>query len=162
MAIIAIIASKIANRRISSKTMPPGRRIGRGAIADQARRRQAMARQGELITAERAQQMKWQLESFQSKLEQFAIKHKKEIQRDAVFRAKFHTMCASIGVDPLTSRKGIWSELLGVGDYYYELGVRVIEICVATRSINGGIISLGDMLSRLQQKRMTYTEKISR
>ena len=34
-------------------------------------------------------------------------------------------MCASIGVDPLASSKGFWSEMLGVGDFYYELGVQV-------------------------------------
>ena len=26
------------------------------------------------------------------------------------------------GVDPLASNKGFWNDLLGVGDYYYELG----------------------------------------
>ena len=42
-----------------------------------------------------------------------------------VFRAQFHTMCASIGVDPLASNKGMWAEVLGFGDFYYELGVQV-------------------------------------
>ena len=36
-------------------------------------------------------------------------------------------MCAAIGVDPLASSKGFWAEMLGMGDYYYELGVRVVE-----------------------------------
>lgn len=105
--------------------------------------------------------MKMQLSAFKSNLEQFAIRHKKEIQRDPAFRAKFHTMCAAIGVDPLTSKKGIWSDLLGVGDFYYELAVRIVEVCVATRPINGGLMSLRELLSVLQMKRMTYTEKIS-
>jgi len=25
-------------------------------------------------------------------------------------------------VDPLASNKGFWAELLGIGDFYYELG----------------------------------------
>lgn len=118
--------------------------------------------QGQALSAERARQMKLQVSAFKSKLEQFAVKHKKEIQSDPAFRAKFHAMCATIGVDPLTSKKGVWSDLLGVGDFYYELAVRIIEICVATRPINGGIMSLRELLPVLQTKRITYTEKISR
>lgn len=37
--------------------------------------------------------------------------------------------CA-IGVDPLASGKGFWS-VLGMGDFYYELGVQVVEVCLA-------------------------------
>jgi hypothetical protein len=29
------------------------------------------------------------------------------------------------GVDPLASNKGFWAQLLGVGDFYYELAVQV-------------------------------------
>jgi len=121
-----------------------------------------MAKTGQAITAESTRQMKLQINDFKSKLEQFAIQHKSEIQNDPAFRAKFHGMCASIGVDPLTSRKGVWSDLLGVGDFYYELAVRIIEICVATRPMNGGIISLEELVATLQTRRITYTEKISR
>ena len=38
----------------------------------------------------------------------------------------------------LTAGKGFWSEMLGVGDFYYELGVQVIEVCMATNHRNGG------------------------
>ncbi len=31
----------------------------------------------------------------------------------------------SPGVDPLASGKGFWAELLGVGDFYFELTVQV-------------------------------------
>ena len=34
-------------------------------------------------------------------------------------------MCANVGVDPLSSNKGMWATLLGFGDFYYELGVQV-------------------------------------
>ena len=34
-------------------------------------------------------------------------------------------MCSNIGVDPLASNKGVWAQLLGFGDFYYELGVQV-------------------------------------
>lgn len=47
-----------------------------------------------------------------------------DIKKNAEFRKHFQEMCATIGVDPLASSKGFWSEMLGVGDYYYELGER--------------------------------------
>lgn len=135
--------------------------MGRGAIARSAARREQLGRQGEQLTAETAAQMKSQLQSFKVKLEQFALRHKEEIQRDPAFRAKFHTMCAAIGVDPLTSRKGVWNDLLGVGDYYYELAVRVVEVCVRTRPMNGGLLSLTELTQALREKRVTYTENVS-
>ena len=75
-----------------------------------------------------------------------------EIRRDPIFRAQFHTMCANIGVDPLASNKGMWAQLLGFGDFYYELGVQVVEACLATRTVNGGLIDL-ETLSRYVQVR---------
>lgn len=45
-----------------------------------------------------------------------------DIRRNPTFRAQFHTMCSKCGVDPLASNKGFWAELLGIGDFYYELG----------------------------------------
>lgn len=34
-------------------------------------------------------------------------------------------MCVQVGVDPLASQKGFWAQMLGVGDFYYELSVQV-------------------------------------
>ncbi len=42
-----------------------------------------------------------------------------------IFFFHFQEMCTTIGVDPLASSKGFWSEMLGVGDFYYELAVQV-------------------------------------
>lgn len=46
-----------------------------------------------------------------------------DIRKNPIFRSQFHEMCAKVGVDPLASNKGFWAELLGIGDFYYELGV---------------------------------------
>lgn len=46
-----------------------------------------------------------------------------DIRKNPTFRAQFHEMCAKVGVDPLASNKGFWAELLGIGDFYYELGL---------------------------------------
>jgi ESCRT-II complex subunit VPS22 len=92
------------------------------------------------------------LSSFRSTLAEFATKHRDRINSDPEFRQQFHRMCLSTGVDPLASSKGFWADILGVGDFYFELGVKVIQVAVQTRSINGGIMPLNDMLVRIQQK----------
>ena len=48
--------------------------------------------------------MSKQLESFKTYLEEFAIKHKSDIKKNAEFRGHFQQMCARIGVDPLACR----------------------------------------------------------
>eukprot|EP00970_Alexandrium_tamarense_P010947 scaffold2288_cov156-Alexandrium_tamarense.AAC.1 len=49
-------------------------------------------------------------------------------------------MCGPLGVDPLSAEKGFWGSMLGIGEFYYELSVKVAEVCLASRSRNGGII----------------------
>lgn len=45
-----------------------------------------------------------------------------DIRKNPTFRSQFHEMCAKVGVDPLASNKGFWAKLLGIGDFYCELG----------------------------------------
>jgi ESCRT-II complex subunit VPS22 len=59
-------------------------------------------------------------------------------------------MCSSIGVDPLASNKGFWAQALGVGDFYYQLAVQIIEVCLVTRAENGGLIAVAELLRRLR------------
>lgn len=70
-------------------------------------------------------------------------------------------MCKSIGVDPLASNKGFWSDLLGVGDFYYELGVQIVQICLATRQVNGGIISLTELRDRIRNSKSRNRQNTS-
>ncbi|RUP49557.1 putative vacuolar protein sorting-associated protein 22 2 [Jimgerdemannia flammicorona] len=65
----------------------------------------------------------------------------------------FQRMCSNIGVDPLASNKGFWAELLGVGDFYYELGIQIIDACMATRARNGGLIEIGELMRRVERMR---------
>ena len=68
-----------------------------------------------------------QLSEFKTSLEEFAVKHKKDISKNSVFRGQFLKMCKQIGVDPLSSNKGFWVDVLGVGDFYYELAVSMTK-----------------------------------
>lgn len=67
-------------------------------------------------------------------------------------------MCGPLGVDPLVSTKSFWAKALGVGmgDYYYELAVKIAEICFATRSRNGGIIAVTEMNEILSRKKAVH------
>ena len=81
---------------------------------------------GSQIEQQQLQEMTKQLMEFRANLEEFAVKHKKEISKNPVFRAQFLKMCKQIGVDPLSSNKGFWVDVLGVGDFYYELAVNCL------------------------------------
>ena len=70
-------------------------------------------------------------------------------------------MCESIGVDPLASNKGFWADLLGVGDFYYELGVVIIQITLQTRSTNGGVMMLNELLTRIRSTNVSSRRLVS-
>ena len=64
------------------------------------------------ISQNELSQLTQQIEKFKKNLDEFAFKYKDEIKKDAHFRKQFQDMCANIGVDPLASSKGFWSEML--------------------------------------------------
>ncbi|KAH7544359.1 hypothetical protein JRO89_XS15G0154400 [Xanthoceras sorbifolium] len=116
------------------------------------------------------------------------IRDQNDIRKNPTFRSQFHEMCAKVGVDPLASNKGFWAELLGIGDFYYELEgkvmyfklalpvniaglwkfcidmlhwVQIVEICLATRPHNGGLINLQELCKLLRQRRKSDREAVS-
>lgn len=128
------------------------RTAGIGAIHKQILEQEKYKGKGNEIQDNQFEKMTMQMETFRVNLEEFATKHKSEIKKSAQFRRQFQEMCASIGVDPLASGKGFWS-VLGIGDFYYELGVQIVEVCMATNYKNGGLISLDELRDRLVQAR---------
>jgi ESCRT-II complex subunit VPS22 len=92
------------------------------------------------------------LEDFRQTIADFAVKYKDRINEDAEFRQQFHQMCNSTGIDPLASNKGFWADLLGVGDYYFEIAVRVIDLCVRGRRVTGGILPLDELVCKLNER----------
>ncbi|WVQ81512.1 hypothetical protein IAT38_003636 [Cryptococcus sp. DSM 104549] len=106
------------------------------------------------------------LESFRTALVSFASAHRADIRKDPAFRHQFQKMCAAIGVDPLAVGpsgvgssgsggigRGWWSEVLGIGEWEYELAVQVVDVCVSTRGENGGMIEMGDLIRRVGRLR---------
>jgi ESCRT-II complex subunit VPS22 len=125
-----------------------------------------------------------QFDTFKSGLEAFAETHRRQIDNNPALRTHFTKMCLEIGVDPLRCKlcvcvcvcilafnlsfsflfwvasKGFWAETLGIGDFYYELAVQVIDICFTTRDQNGGLIELRVLLERLERARGKQSTKI--
>lgn len=85
-----------------------------------------------------------QLKLFQEKLIQFAIEHNEELKQNIEFKSKFLKMCDTIGIDPLALFDKD-RHLFNVDDYYYEICVKLIQICRDIKDLNGGIVSLEEL-----------------
>jgi ESCRT-II complex subunit VPS22 len=130
------------------------------------------ASHGNSLRSTNAQALETQLAVFRSLLQQFAQTHARDIRSNPSFRAQFARMCAAIGVDPLASSSSssgsssggsIWAQLLGrsVNDFYFELAVRVVEVCGATRGENGGLIGVLELRDRLMKGRMEGAPEVT-
>lgn len=124
------------------------RRAGIGAVHKQKLEAEKYKDKGTELQESQFEQMSKQMVVFKENLEEFASKHRNEIKKNAQFRRQFQEMCAAIGVDPLASGKGFWS-VLGMGDFYYELGVQVVEVCLASNHSTGGLMELDELRRRL-------------
>jgi len=139
------------------------RNAGLGAINKKRLAESKFKEKGYELAQDQLNELSKHLGQFRENLQDFAAKHKNEIKKNPKFRRQFQEMCASVGVDPLASGKGFWSEMLGVGDFYYELGVQIVEICMAATPRNGGLMPLEELRERLNKvrSRKTGSEEIS-
>ncbi|KAK3356896.1 EAP30/Vps36 family-domain-containing protein [Lasiosphaeria hispida] len=129
------------------------------------------ASHGSSLRSTNAQVLETQLAVFRSLLQQFAATHAKDIRSNPTFRAQFARMCAAIGVDPLAASSGstrdgggsIWAQLLGrsVNDFYFELAVKVVEVCGETRGENGGLIEVRKVRERIMKGRMEGASEVT-
>lgn len=119
---------------------------------------------GAALRNRHAETLQTQLTVFQSLVHNFALTHAKDIRANPEFRAEFARMCSALNIDFLASSyhkdtKGeggsVWAQLLGgsVNDFYFNLGVLIVEECRATRSENGGLISVHDLRARISRGR---------
>ncbi|KRY93220.1 Vacuolar-sorting protein SNF8 [Trichinella pseudospiralis] len=139
------------------------RSVGIGAIQ---RKKESLAKfkeKGQCIVSENLQQLTDLMDVFRDKLELFASKHQHEIRKNPTFRRQFLEMCATVGVDPLASSKGFWSTKLNIGQFYYELAMQMIEVCMATAPVNGGFITMEELCKRVMHSRgRTRREEITK
>lgn len=97
-------------------------------------------------------------ENFQKNLHVFAEKYKDQISKNPDFRDKFNEICDKMDVNPMLSRKNIFTEL-GFGDFYNELAVKILDICAKRKHIDGGITTIPDIVNDF---RKIYNIKITK
>ncbi|CCE66210.1 hypothetical protein TPHA_0P00520 [Tetrapisispora phaffii CBS 4417] len=118
------------------------KRFGLAALGDQQDQRYSDVSND--ILKRQSVELDEQLSIFRDRLIKFAKKHNKEIKENSEFRSKFMRMCSSIGIDPL-SLFDKDRHIFNAEDFYYEICVKIIEICRQTRDMNGGITSLDEL-----------------
>ena len=133
--------------------MSTRRSVGLGALIPRHQTAQSYAAHGSNLKSANAASLQTQLSVFQELLHTFAVQHAADIKSNPTFRAEFARMCHAIGVDPLAGSnaqgKGgkagsIWAKVMGgeVNDFYFEVAVRVVELCQRTRGENGGLLGV--------------------
>ncbi|KAF8212476.1 EAP30/Vps36 family-domain-containing protein [Mycena galopus ATCC 62051] len=124
------------------------RGVGLAAFDRQEESKRSFAVLSTQISQSQVDNLHAQLNQFRTALAHFATTHRDSIRKDPAFRHAFQQMCSSIGVDPLAGPRkgGWWAEMLGLGDWQYELGVQIVDVCVSTRDINGGLIEMEELL----------------
>jgi ESCRT-II complex subunit VPS22 len=115
---------------------------------------------GKQLEESQVEQLRSQLSLFQSQLSSFASRYRADINANPILRYHFHTMCTSMGVDPLASSPSASSSSLfsslfsssGLSDFYFSLAVHIAESCSITAASNGGILSMDELLLRLRRR----------
>lgn len=133
--------------------MRRNRLVGIGALQKDRQRLELFQQKGSILAKEELDQLSNHMTKFKTKLEEFAKKHKNAIKKDEKFRREFQEMCAVAGVDPLRSSSNFLAKLLGVGDYYYELAIQIVEVFLSTNHKNGGIMSIEELHERVLTSR---------
>ncbi|KAK0834179.1 ESCRT II complex subunit Dot2 [Friedmanniomyces endolithicus] len=144
------------------------RGVGLSAFTNAAIASDQYARHGQALRTSHAEALANQLSVFQAALHNFSLTHAKDIRSNPTFRAEFARMCNAIGVDPLAGsnvkgaggsaaggKGSVWAKMLGssVNDFYFELGVRVVEVRRETRGENGGMIAVAELQKRVTKGR---------
>jgi ESCRT-II complex subunit VPS22 len=129
--------------------------VGLAAFDRQSHSLQSFAALSSSLNETQVKHLQTQLELFRNALLRFSADHRADIRQDPAFRTAFQQMCASIGVDPLAGPRkgGWWAEMLGLGDWQYELGVQIVDVCVNTRERNGGLIEMGELIRLISKLR---------
>ncbi|RDW67195.1 ESCRT-II subunit protein SNF8 [Aspergillus mulundensis] len=145
--------------------MASRRGVGLGAFANRSQATQSYANHGANLRSTHTSSLQTQLSVFQTLLHNFALEHSSTIKSNPTFRAEFARMCNAIGVDPLAAsnvkgkngRKALgdsasfWTQIMGgdMNDFYFEVAVRVVELCRETRSENGGLLGVEECRKRV-------------
>jgi len=146
-------------------TMSARRGVGLSAFQNRSSLSSSYATHGASLRSNHESSLKAQLSVFQELLHSFALQHAETIKSNPTFRAEFARMCSAIGVDPLAGSnvkgaqvKGgtiekLLAKMMGgdVNDFYFELAVRVVEVCRESRGENGGLLGVEECKERIKK-----------
>lgn len=118
--------------------------------------RDAYLELGKHLTQRHADQLLTQLAVFQQALINFGSENGDVIATNDEYRTKFTSMCQLVGVDPLELMVHVHTQKKD-DDFFIGLLVRIVEVCQETRDINGGLISMKELVSRLQDNVHLHT-----
>ena len=124
----------------------------------QQKKTEAFQAKGQELNELKLDHVQKSLVKFKQELLVFAEKHHHDIEKNPEFRSKFHAMCSKVGIDPLASKKGFFSSFLGLGDFYYELCVKIITLGISTKNVNGGLIPLTQVLETYKKSEITRND----
>lgn len=130
------------------------RNVGLSSLAQKSESLASYSTLSDAISEQQVNTLQSQMATFQASLRAFANKHRAKILSDPVFRKHFADMCNQVGVDPLGSggRKGLW-DFLGVGDWTFTLAVQVVDVCLASRERNGGLMEMDEVIKGVTRLR---------
>ncbi|PVU87401.1 hypothetical protein BB561_006357 [Smittium simulii] len=137
------------------------RRAGISGIQQKEREKKILLQKGNEIATKQIDNLKDQLVSFKNSLETIAQQHGDKIKADPKFRSEFHKMCMLVGADPLLSKKNALADFFGFGDFYCQLGIQIIDICISTRALNSGFMDIEELQHKLQLLRKKTKDKIT-
>lgn len=92
------------------------------------------------------EQLLTQLQVFQAALISFKSQYASEIIQNEDVRNNFAEVCVAFGIDPLVVASSIVGEENNNTERLNQLCLKIIDSCSRTRTINGGIISIEDLL----------------
>ncbi|KAL9129195.1 MAG: hypothetical protein Q9217_002299 [Psora testacea] len=143
--------------------MSTRRGVGLSAFQNRTSLSTSYASHGASLRTSQTTFLQTQLSVFQSLLHNFALQHADTIKSNPSFRAEFARMCNAIGVDPLAGSnvkgkaggRGWWGQVVGGGmnDFYFQVAVRVVEVCRASRAENGGLLGVEECRARVGRGR---------
>lgn len=119
---------------------------------DKAAQKQ-MQELGHHLEAMKVSQLADHMALLERRLSELAHKHQAQIRKDPMLRAKFKQLSDELGIDMLTTKNNVWARTLKLGDYYYDLCVRIVDLCMHEKRFTGGIVPMNYILSVLQKKR---------
>jgi len=138
-----------------------GRHTGAAALLNKHEKNKASHALGAQMAEADLAHLEQQATVLRESLGKFAAKYRCQINADPEFRRYFTVACQAAGVDPLASNKAALGKLLGMGDFYFALGVQVVDVAMAARATQGVLLPMQLCLQRLAALRGPHASAIS-